>query len=86
MFRKNGICLVFPDGKQKVYFELAILVGDNLGLHSILGFVESFNATIYCRRCLTKKCDINTIFSETICKLRDAENYKIFPCYTKYIS
>lgn len=31
------------------------ITGDNLGLHGLFGFVESFSATYFCRFCLTSK-------------------------------
>ena len=35
----------------KIKFKMIGLVGDNLGQHQILGFVESFSANFYCIRC-----------------------------------
>ena len=51
-------------GKQKIYFALGLLLGDNLGLKSILGFIESFNATYYCRFCKNSKTEIQCKFRE----------------------
>ena len=34
-----------------------MILGDNLGLNSVLGFIESFNANFYCRLCKTHKDD-----------------------------
>ncbi|KYN02053.1 hypothetical protein ALC62_07169 [Cyphomyrmex costatus] len=48
---------------------------DNLGLHSILGFVESFNANYPCRICKAKKVLIQQMSSEDISLLRNEENY-----------
>ena len=31
------------------------VTGDNLGLHGMFGYVESFSATYFCRFCLTTK-------------------------------
>ena len=38
------------------------VVGDNLGLNSILGFVESFSSTYCCRLCLLPKYAFQTVF------------------------
>ncbi|XP_074115602.1 uncharacterized protein LOC141538151 [Cotesia typhae] len=51
----NGLELDLPHGKTQVYFKLGLIVGDNLGLHSILGFVENFNANYACRFCKMDK-------------------------------
>lgn len=40
------------------------VTGDNLALNSLLGFVESFSATYFCRFCLTNKEEIQSVFSE----------------------
>ena len=40
------------------------VTGDNLGLHGLLGFVESFSATYCCRFCLTDKSELQSVFSE----------------------
>ena len=74
--QKVGISLDLPEGLTNVFFELVLTTGDNLGQHSLLGFTESFNATIFCDKCLTKKNDICNVLSEKNCELRDEVNYK----------
>lgn len=71
----EGIILNLTDGKKTIYFDLALIAGDNLCLHSIFGFLESFRAKKFCRFCLIHSKDINTIFREIDCKLRNMENY-----------
>lgn len=47
-----GIDIIISDGEKKtLYFKLGLILGDNLGLHSILGFVESFKSMYCCRFC-----------------------------------
>lgn len=36
------------------------IVADNLGAHSIAGFVENFSGDYFCRFCTAKCCDINS--------------------------
>lgn len=40
------------------------VTGDNLGLHGLFGFVESFSATYCCRFCLTPKEKLQSVFAE----------------------
>lgn len=40
------------------------ITGDNLALNSLLGFVESFSATNWCRFCLTTKEETQVKFKE----------------------
>lgn len=38
-----------------LFFKVILIVGDNLGLNSILGYTESFNSNFFCRICKTHK-------------------------------
>lgn len=55
MLANEGLEIEVNNEKQRVYFLLALIVGDNLGLHSILGFTESFSASFPCRFCYIPK-------------------------------
>lgn len=61
MLERNGIRVPLYD--QPVYGTIVQVTGDNLGLHCLFGFVESFGAR-YCRFCLTEKEDFQTEFNE----------------------
>lgn len=52
-----GIKICVNNEELEVKFVLVTLTRDNLGLNGILGFPESFNATHFCRICLTTKAD-----------------------------
>jgi hypothetical protein len=52
---ETGIIVIKGTSSIKVHFILGLIIGDNLGLHSILGFTESFNANYCCRLCKVKK-------------------------------
>ncbi|XP_044013988.1 uncharacterized protein LOC122856376 [Aphidius gifuensis] len=73
---ENGIVIDLPTGQHKLYFRLALVLGDNLGMHSLLGFTESFNQIKFCRFCLIDKDDRNNIFSEDQCTIRNEVNYE----------
>lgn len=51
----EGIEIVINNEIKKVYFPLILIVGDNLGLNSVLGFSESFSAEYFCRFCITPR-------------------------------
>lgn len=72
----NGIHFNRPDFTGTIYFELAFILGDNLGLHSILGFVESFSCTYPCRACKVEKSVMKSQFFEDKSLLRDMNNYE----------
>lgn len=72
---RNGISVI-TDGKQhEIFFELVLILGDNLGLNSILGFVESFRASHPCRFCLTDSANFSKVFNEDDVVLRTEKNY-----------
>ena len=53
---------IFIDKDIYVIGTLATITGDNLGMNSILGLVESFSATHYCRFCMLPRaeCQVTT--------------------------
>ncbi|KAF0708075.1 Uncharacterized protein FWK35_00029746 [Aphis craccivora] len=38
-----------------LYFDLGVILGDNLGFHSIIGFFETFSSNFPCRICNIRK-------------------------------
>lgn len=62
VLEQKGMKVSFTE--QPLYGTISQVTGDNLGLNSILGFVESFSANYYCRMCLTDKVSAQTVFSE----------------------
>lgn len=58
-----------------VYFALAVMLGDNAGINSILGFVESFSANYYCRFCKLHKCQAHYMTAVPEIFLRTVDNY-----------
>lgn len=72
----EGITLQIGSKKLKLKFQLLLLQGDNLGLHMLIGFSQSFNSNFFCRFCRThrdiclKLTDINKV------EQRTKENYE----------
>jgi len=62
ILESDGIEL--PVSTSKVYGTICQVIGDNLGMHSILGFTESFSGHYSCRLCLTEKADVQLVYSE----------------------
>ena len=66
----NDLKVLETEGLQIPTFEHAIhgtvvqVTGDNLGLHGLFGFVESFGARYCCRFCLLEKHCFQTVFCE----------------------
>lgn len=73
--QNEGITIEFIGGSKRVFFIPVLILGDNLGLHEMLGFPKSFNSHYFCRFCLTKHSEINSTYCESDCTLRNVENY-----------
>lgn len=73
--QKEGININILGSDIKVYFILTLILGDNLGLHSIFGLVESFSAKFPCRFCRIDKQTMKKSFKENSLLLRNPDNY-----------
>jgi len=73
----NGVVINIPQFKGKLYFELGLILGDNLGLHSITGFTESFSSNLCCRIYTVAKADMKMQCYENKNLLRHQEQYFI---------
>lgn len=54
----------------------SLVIGDNLGLNGILGFVESFSATHFCRICYAGPSKTRVMTKEDTTELRSKEEYE----------
>ena len=69
--------IISLSGKEvQLYFKLMSILGDNLGLHSIFGLVESFTANFPCRFCKIDKETLKKDFTENVSLLRNPDNYE----------
>lgn len=75
--QEYGIEIDTPEFKGKLYFELGLILGDNLGLHSITGFTESFSYNYSCRICTIRKEDMKVQCYEDNALLRFTEQYNV---------
>ena len=71
----QGIVIIADGVLQRVKFQLILILGDNLGLNGILGFVESFTARYSCRICRVSSEKSATLTIEDAEKLRNSQNY-----------
>ncbi|KAE8741237.1 hypothetical protein FOCC_FOCC013223 [Frankliniella occidentalis] len=73
--RTNGLTCDTDEGMFTIYFDLGLILGDNAGLHSILGFVESFNAAFPCFICKVTNDESPSLCVEKAELLRTPDNY-----------
>ncbi|XP_011858410.1 PREDICTED: uncharacterized protein LOC105555968, partial [Vollenhovia emeryi] len=72
---KNGLIVTHNGKKEHIYFTLCLLLGDNLGIHSICGLSEGFNANYPCRMCKLHRNEMTTTTVSDDKKLRTVQNY-----------
>lgn len=71
----EGITITLENGRQQqIYFALALVLGDNEGLNSILGF-SSCSSNFFCRICHGHKAQILTDVEENESFLRSPESH-----------
>jgi len=75
--QENGVTIIINYVQIKIYFVLSLILGDNLGLNSMLGFVESFAANHYCRICRSHKRDLQNMIKESVESNRNQNNYEL---------
>ena len=73
---KTGIQLTLPKRKVQVFFKLGLIIGDNLGIHGLLGFVESFKGNFACRFCKMDKVQRSLATVEDKAYLRTKTSYQ----------
>lgn len=73
---ENGIEIQTSQGIKTVHFVLAMLLGDNLGLNTVLGFPGGFSANYFCRFCKEHRDETYTSFIEKTHLLRNKDNYE----------
>lgn len=72
---ENGILIKTSEGERTVYFVLALVIGDNLGLNTILGFTPSFNHNFFCRFCKAIKSSTHKMCIDDQSLSRNLLNY-----------
>jgi len=73
----TGIQVLYDGVELLVKFTVCLILGDNIGLNSILRFTEYFSANYFCRFCLAPKAEIRTQLVENNEKLHQNKIMKI---------
>lgn len=71
-----GFHCMYETGREHFRCYLTQVVGDNLGLHSLLGYTENFSKANYaCDMCMATQDEIQSVFSECNIELRSEDLY-----------
>lgn len=74
---KEGIDIEINNKKIKVHFVLGLIIGDNLGIHEILGFAVSFMANFNCVFCKVTRVNSQKLCCEDMSLLRNIIQYNL---------
>lgn len=55
-----GIHLTLNQKQFKIKFVLGLIIEDNLGVNTVLGFARSFSSNYFCRFCISEKREMQT--------------------------
>lgn len=72
----EGIFIETEQGTHNIFFSLAAIIGDNLGIHSIFGLHENFSSNYYCRFCTAPKAEMTNQISEKEQYIRLKNDYE----------
>jgi hypothetical protein len=72
----SGLEINVNNKLQKIYFVLGLMLGDNKGLNSILGFTENFVNARCCRFCTADRYQIRSLTVENQDLMRTIEEYE----------
>ncbi|XP_035707361.1 uncharacterized protein LOC118435427 isoform X1 [Folsomia candida] len=73
---ENSQRLSFLENTPFSHIQVLQFCGDNLGMHTIFGFAESFNANFRCRFCKLDREQTFTAIEESVNRRRNLENYE----------
>lgn len=73
--QKHGFNVVVNKVSYKVYIKCILIIGDNMGINSILGFAESFTANFFCKICRVSNESSKKMCLEDKTLLRNEKNY-----------
>lgn len=75
ILRNKGISITVDNKIHTIYFQLVLILGDNLGLNSILSSIECFRGTTACRVCSAPAEEIKVLIREKLELIRRKESY-----------
>ena len=71
---KHGITIMVHGIKKVVKFQLVLILGDNLGLNTICGFIKCFKSNYFCHFCKVTTQEAASLTAEIVEKFRDRQN------------
>lgn len=70
-----GVDINVNGQNHKLYGTITVLTADNLAMHTLCGYVESFSANKPCQFCLIDKEEMQTVLDDDKVEMRTRQNY-----------
>lgn len=75
---EEGISVTADGETIQVYFCFSLLIGDNLGINGIQGFIKGFRGNFFCRICKLHRNEMSHYCNPVpIHRLRNVQNYEV---------
>lgn len=72
----SGLIVDLKGHSHQLYGTVCVLTADNLAIHSLCGYLESFSANKFCQFCMIDKADAQFIYDEDKVELRTKDSYQ----------
>lgn len=76
LLENSGIQVEMQGQNHQLYGTICVLTADNLGIHSLCGYIESFSANKFCHFWMVDKTVAQSVFDEDDVERRTRENYQ----------
>ena len=74
---EQGVQVIVNGKKITIYAIIVIFFADNLGAHSLFGFMESFCATYFCCFCKCTQSELQETYRSIIFEKRTIADYNL---------
>ena len=76
VLESSGVQIEIKGQTHWLYGTISVLTADNLAIHTLCGYVESFSAHKFCQFCMIDKEEMQSVFDEDDVVKRTRENYE----------
>lgn len=76
ILESSGIQVEMQGQNFQLYGTICVLTADNLAVHSLCGYVESFSANKFCHFCMVDKTVAQSVYDEDEFEMRTKGNYQ----------
>lgn len=76
LLESSGVQVEMQGQSYQLYGTICVFTADNLAIHSLCGYVESFSANKFCHLCMVDKSVAQSVYDDDDVEKRTRENYQ----------